>query len=45
MKLAKSVASLCALAMGAILVYAFIKGDFSGEGAELLKMPWGIIGK
>jgi hypothetical protein len=43
MKLAKSVVALCALAMGIVLLYAFIKGDFSGEGAKLLEMPWGIV--
>ena len=43
MKLAKFIALAGLLAMTAILVYGFTIGDFAGEGAELLKMPWGIV--
>jgi hypothetical protein len=43
MTLAKVIAALGALAMGAILVYAFTQGDFAGEGQVLLSMPWGIV--
>jgi hypothetical protein len=31
------------LAMTGILVYGFTAGDFLGEGARLLAMPWGIV--
>ena len=30
-------------AMAAVLAYGFIVGDFTGEGAQLLSMPWGIV--
>lgn len=43
MKLAKLIALIGLLAMTAILVYGFTVGDFAGEGAELMKMPWGIV--
>jgi Protein of unknown function (DUF1475) len=43
MKIAKIIAVLGALAMGAIITYAFVVGDFGGEGAVLLSMPWGIV--
>jgi hypothetical protein len=43
MKIAKIVAALGALAMGAILIYGFTVGDFGGEGRVLLSMPWGIV--
>jgi hypothetical protein len=43
MKIAKGIALLGVLAMTGILVYGFTVGDFSGEGAKLLAMPWGIV--
>jgi len=43
MTVAKIVAALGALAMAAILIYGFTVGDFGGEGAVLLSMPWGIV--
>ncbi len=43
MKLAKSVALLGLLVMSTVLVYAFWAGDFFGEGAKLLSMPWGVV--
>ena len=29
--------------MTAVLIYGFTIGDFSGEGSQLLSMPWGIV--
>ena len=43
MRIAKVVALLGALIMGGTLLYGFIVGDFTGEGAQLLAMPWGIV--
>ncbi len=43
MKLAKAIALLGLLAMTGVLIYGFTIGDFSGEGAKLLAMPWGIV--
>jgi hypothetical protein len=43
MKVAKAIALIGLLAMTGILVYGFAVGDFSGEGAKLLAMPWGIV--
>lgn len=43
MKIAKLVAVLGLLAMTGVLVYGFTVGDFAGEGAKLLTMPWGIV--
>ncbi len=43
MKLAKLVALLGVLAMGAVLVYAFSVGDFAEEGRRLTSMPWGLV--
>lgn len=43
MKLAKAIALIGTLAMTGILTYAFIVGDFSTEGTQLLSMPWGIV--
>jgi hypothetical protein len=43
MKLAKAIALLGTLAMAAVLIYGFAVGDFLAEGAELLRMPWGIV--
>ena len=43
MRLAKAIALLGFLAMSGVLIYGFVVGDFSGEGSELLGMPWGIV--
>jgi hypothetical protein len=43
MKIAKIISLLGVLAMTAVLVYGFTIGDFSGEGSQLLSMPWGIV--
>ncbi|HSQ39281.1 MAG TPA: DUF1475 family protein [Anaerolineales bacterium] len=43
MKLAKIISILGVLAMTAVLIYGFTIGDFSGEGSQLLSMPWGIV--
>jgi len=43
MRIIKWVALLGLLAMTGIIIYAFVVGDFSAEGARLLAMPWGIV--
>ncbi len=43
MKIAKLIAFLGVLAMGAVLIYAFAVGDFAAEGSQLTSMPWGIV--
>lgn len=43
MKIAKLIAFLGTVAMGAVLIYAFSAGDFAAEGAQLTSMPWGIV--
>jgi hypothetical protein len=43
MKIAKIISLLGVLAMAAVLIYGFTIGDFSGEGSQLLSMPWGIV--
>jgi hypothetical protein len=43
MKVAKLIALLGLIAMTLILVYGFTRGNFTGEGAKLLAMPWGIV--
>ena len=43
MKIAKFISLLGLLAMTAVLIYGFTVGDFSGEGSQLLSMPWGIV--
>jgi len=43
MKIAKLIAFLGVLAMGAVLIYAFTVGDFAAEGSQLTSMPWGIV--
>jgi len=43
MKIAKFISLLGVLAMTAVLVNGFTAGDFSGEGSQLLSMPWGIV--
>ncbi|MBN1955937.1 MAG: hypothetical protein JW900_12935 [Anaerolineae bacterium] len=43
MTIAKIIAVVGILAMGGVLIYGFTVGDFSGEGQQLLSMPWGIV--
>lgn len=43
MKIAKIISILGILAMTAVLIRGFTIGDFSGEGSQLLSMPWGIV--
>lgn len=43
MTAAKWISALGVLAMTVVLVYGFTIGDFAGEGAQLLSMPWGIV--
>ena len=43
MNLVKTIALLGLLAMTAIIIFAFTTGDFLGEGAQILAMPWGIV--
>jgi uncharacterized protein YneF (UPF0154 family) len=43
MKLAKMISILGILAMTAVLVNGFTRGDFFSEGNQLLVMPWGIV--
>ena len=43
MKIAKLISLLGILAMTAVLVNGFTRGDFFGEGSQLFAMPWGIV--
>ena len=43
MRLAKALALLGAVAMTAVLIYAFTNGNLSQEGSVILSMPWGIV--
>jgi hypothetical protein len=43
MRIAKIISIFGALAMTAVLFFAFTQGDFLGEGSQLLSMPWGIV--
>lgn len=43
MKIAKFIALAGLLAMTAVLIYGFTVGDFLSEGAQLIRMPWGIV--
>lgn len=43
MTTAKIVSTGGLLAMTAVLVYGFAAGDFSADGAALLRNPWGIV--
>jgi hypothetical protein len=43
MKTGKIISFLGVLAMTAVLIYGFTIGDFSGEGSQLMSMPWGIV--
>ena len=43
MQLAKIVSVLGMLAMTAVLIFGFTRGDFFAEGGKLFAMPWGIV--
>jgi hypothetical protein len=43
MTIAKVIAAVGLLAMTIVLIYGFAVGDFGGEGARLLRMPWGLV--
>ena len=43
MKAAKVLSGVGVAAMAAVLIYGFIVGDFSSDGAEILANPWGIV--
>ena len=43
MKLAKLISLLGILAMTAVLINGFTRGDFFGEGSQLFAMPWGVV--
>ncbi len=43
MRIAKIISFLGILAMTAVLVFGLTVGNFSGEGSQLLSMPWGIV--
>jgi len=43
MKLAKTIALIGLAAMTGIILRAFIVGNFSAEGDQLLAMPWGVV--
>jgi hypothetical protein len=43
MNIAKVLSLLGLIAMTGVLIYGFTVGDFRGEGARLLAMPWGIV--
>lgn len=43
MRLAKIIAILGVLAMTAVLIFGFTRGDFGRDGSQLLANPWGIV--
>jgi hypothetical protein len=43
MNVAKGIAALGVLAMTTVLIYGFTAGNFSVDGAELLRNPWGVV--
>jgi hypothetical protein len=43
MKIAKFIALAGLLAMSAVLIFGFTKGDFAADGAKILANPWGIV--
>jgi hypothetical protein len=43
MRNATLLAALGLVAMTLVLTFAFVTGDFAGEGSTLLSMPWGIV--
>lgn len=43
MNVAKGIALAALLAMTAVLMYGFSVGNFSEDGGEILRNPWGIV--
>jgi predicted small integral membrane protein len=43
MRLAKIISILGVLAMTAVLIFGFTRGDFAADGGKLLANPWGIV--
>ena len=43
MRLAKIISILGVLAMTAVLIFGFTRGDFGLDGSKLLSNPWGIV--
>ena len=43
MKIAKTLAVLGVLAMTAVLIYGFTAGNFTDDGGEIIRNPWGIV--
>ena len=43
MKAGKIISLLGVAVMTAVLVYGFMAGDFSSDGGEILRNPWGIV--
>ena len=43
MNIAKYIAAFGLLAMTAVLVFGFTVGNFSADGGQILKNPWGIV--
>ncbi len=43
MKIAKVISIIGLLAMSAVLIYGFTRGDFAEEGAWIISHPWGIV--
>ncbi len=43
MKIAKAVSLAGLLAMTIVLIYGFVFGNFSVDGAAILANPWGIV--
>ena len=43
MKIALVVSALGVIAMTSVILYGFIVGDFSSDGALILGNPWGIV--
>jgi hypothetical protein len=43
MKLAKIIMALGAIAMTAIISYAFMFGDLAADGAIITSLPWGLV--
>jgi hypothetical protein len=43
MKIIKIISGLGIIAMSAVLLYGFIVGDFSSDGAKIVSNPWGIV--
>lgn len=43
MKAAKTISFMGILAMSAVLVFGFTRGDFFEDGSAILENPWGIV--